>query len=47
MGIIEEKVTPDSIVYTDCSHAHDSLNALDFHNQLLNCRHYLLLDKII
>ena len=36
MDIIEEKVRPDSIVYTDCFHAYDALDVSDFHHERIN-----------
>ena len=36
MDIIEEKVTPDSIVYTDCFFSYDALDVSDFHHQRIN-----------
>ena len=36
MDIIEEKVTPDSIVYTDCFRAYDALDVSDFHHERIN-----------
>lgn len=36
MDIIEEKVTPDSIVYTDCFLAYDALDVFDFHHERIN-----------
>src|ERR1700733_11558867 len=36
MDIIEEKVTPDSIVYTDCFHSYDALDVSDFHHERIN-----------
>lgn len=36
MDIIEEKVTPDSIVYTDCFHAYDALDVSEFHHERIN-----------
>jgi transposase len=36
MDIIEEKVTPDSIVYTDCFLAYDALDVSDFHHERIN-----------
>lgn len=36
MNIIEEKVTPDSIVYTDCFLAYDALDVSEFHHERIN-----------
>ncbi len=36
MDIIEEKVTPDSIVYTDCYHSYNALDVSDFHHERIN-----------
>ena len=36
MGITEEKVTPDSIVYTDCFLAYDALDVSDLHRKRIN-----------
>jgi transposase len=36
MDIIEEKVTPDSIVYTDSFLAYDALDVSDFHHRRIN-----------
>lgn len=36
MDIIEEKVRPDSIVYTDCLHAYDALDVSEFHHERIN-----------
>lgn len=36
MDFIEEKVTSDSIVYTDCFHVYDGLGVSDFHHLRLN-----------
>lgn len=36
MDIIEEKVTPDSIVYTDSFFAYDALDVSDFHHERIN-----------
>ena len=36
MNIIEEKVTPDSIVYTDCFLSYDALDVSEFHHERIN-----------
>ncbi len=36
LPIIEEKVTPDSIVYTDTFRAYDALDVSDFHHKRIN-----------
>lgn len=36
MNIIEERVTPDSIVYTDCFRAYDALDVSEFHHERIN-----------
>jgi transposase len=36
MDIIEEKVRPDSIVYTDCFHAYDALDVSEFYHERIN-----------
>ena len=36
MDLIEEKVTPDSIVYTDCYQAYDALDVSEFHHERIN-----------
>ena len=36
MGIIREKVRPDSVIYTDSLNAYDVLDVSEFHHQRIN-----------